>query len=174
MAQKTFTLNTEPHVATLGDTELLFQPETYGDEFLEAYEQFRDAQREKTGVDVEDLQGSSAEQLRAVTRSLRVFLGRMMLPESADLFLRVDVLVGGKVVQSFQDREEALEYAAGLDEKAAVQDALRLPDRILMELLQWVTSLYSGGSRPPTSRSGSSTASRRAGTPGKARSRSKG
>lgn len=35
--RRSFAINTEPHVAEIGDTELFFQPEVMGDEFLDAY-----------------------------------------------------------------------------------------------------------------------------------------
>ncbi|WP_371558439.1 hypothetical protein OG416_35380 (plasmid) [Streptomyces longwoodensis] len=70
------------------------------------------------------------------------------------------------MLESLHDLEEAHEFAASVD-GARAQDALRLPDRILIELLEWVVGLYSGGKLPPTSSTSSSPASPRAGTPGK-------
>ncbi|WP_224281768.1 hypothetical protein [Streptomyces sp. LS1784] len=39
--RRTFTINTEPHVAEIGDVELLFRPEVMGDEFPDAYTKLR-------------------------------------------------------------------------------------------------------------------------------------
>lgn len=105
--------------------------------------------------------------------AVRVFLGGLMLPESAALMLRLDVVVDGKVVEYFEDLDAALARAAELD-GARVMDELRLPDRVLLQLVDWVIELYSGGQRPPTQSAGSSKASRPAGTRGTATSRSGG
>ncbi|MCL7377006.1 hypothetical protein [Streptomyces sp. 35G-GA-8] len=45
MAKKQFTLNTAPHEAEIGDTTFVFQAEVLGDEFLDRYEQFQEANR---------------------------------------------------------------------------------------------------------------------------------
>ncbi|NEA39282.1 hypothetical protein [Streptomyces sp. SID11385] len=60
-----------------------------------------------------------------------------------------------------------------LPESAERFASMRLPMRIMLELMEWVGDLYGGG-RPPTSSTDSSRASRRAGTSGTAPSRSKG
>lgn len=61
-----------------------------------------------------------------------------------------------------------------LPESAATFGEMRLPSRVLMELFEWSLEVYGGGGRPPTSSSGSSTPSRKAGTTGTGTSRSKG
>ncbi|WP_405759429.1 hypothetical protein OG234_13140 [Streptomyces sp. NBC_01420] len=174
MATATFAFNTEPHVATVGGTEFSFQPEVMGDEFMDAYEEFRDGQKEQTGVDVEDLDGADAQQLRKITRALRVFLARLMLPDDAEYFLRLNVIRDGETLESFGDREEAQAYAEEAGGGARVQDAFRCPDRILIQLLDWVVGLYSGGRRPPTSSTDSSTTRSRPGKRGTGTSRSRG
>ena len=171
--RRQFTLNTEPHVAEIGDTELLFQPEVMGDEFLDAYEDLQEAQK-RLGVDVNNLSGVAPDKLRSVVRSLRLFLARLMLPESADQFVRWEVIKGGTVVESFGTPDEAEEYACGL-KGATVRDAgMRLPDRVLVQLLEWAVELYGGGQRPTGSSTGSAPASAPPGTRGRAVSRSKG
>lgn len=168
MATKSFTINTEPHVATVGETKLLFQPEVMGDEFMDAYAELRDVQKSATGLDVDDLNGADPDQLRNITQSLRVFLARLMVAESAALFRRVDVVKDDEVLMSFVDREEADEYAASVEGAKAVH-GFRLPDRVLVQLLEWVVVLYGGGQeakRPPTSSGASAPASRKAGTRG--------
>lgn len=59
-----------------------------------------------------------------------------------------------------------------LPESAEEFGGLRLPDRIYVELLEWVMELYGGG-RPPTSSPASAPASPRRGTPGRGSSRSR-
>ncbi|MEU8831760.1 MULTISPECIES: hypothetical protein [unclassified Streptomyces] len=157
MATKSFSLNTVPHVADIGGVELLFQPEVMGDDFMDAYQSLIDAQK-SSGVSLDDLSGVDPAQLRNVSRALRDFLARLMLPESAELFTRLDVVVDGKPVESFADGAEAEAYAAEIA-NARVVDGLRLPDRVLVELLEWVVELFGGGQRPPTSSGGSAAAS---------------
>ncbi|MEU0059073.1 hypothetical protein [Streptomyces sp. NPDC006334] len=170
--RKSFALHTEPHVADIGGTELLFQPEVMGDEFMDAYAEMRDAQKAK-GVDLDNLADADPADLRKTTRALRVFLSRQMLPESAEQFLRLDVVKGGRVLKSFQDLDEAEQYA-GKHKDARVAEALRLPTRVIVELLEWVVELYGGGgTRPTMSSSASSTTSRPAGRPGTGPSPSK-
>jgi len=164
--KKNFALNTEPHVAQVGDVELQFQPEVMGDDFMDAYGELRDAQQ-AIGVNLDDLASVDPAQLRQVSRALRGFLAHLMLPESAELFTRLDVVKGGKVLESFEDLEEAEAYAAKVKGGGArIVDGLRLPDRVLTELLEWVVELFGGGQRPPMSSSGSATPSPQAGRRG--------
>lgn len=171
--RKTFKLNTEPHVAEIGSTELLFQPEVYGDEFLDHYEALRESQR-SLGVDVDDLGSVEPAKLREVVGALRVFLARLMMPESAAQFARWEVVKAGTSAGFFPTPEEAAEHAATVKGSTLVDKSMRLPDRVLVELLEWVVELYGGGSRPTSSSNGSAPASRTRGTPGRASSRSKG
>ncbi|MFF1964319.1 hypothetical protein ACFVW5_12005 [Streptomyces sp. NPDC058232] len=174
MATKSFSLNTVPHVADIGGVELLFQPEVMGDDFMDAYQSLIDAQK-SSGVSLDDLSEVDPAQLRNVSRALRDFLARLMLPESAELFTRVDVVVDGKPVESFADAAEAEAYAAEIA-NARIVDGLRLPDRVLVELLEWVVELFGGGNgqRPPTSSGGSAAASLPPGRRGTGVSPSKG
>lgn len=172
MATKQFTLNTEPHVAQVGDVELKFQPEVYGDEFLDAYERLQEAHK-RIGVDVSNLSGVEPAKLRSTVRSLRGFLASLMLPESAAVIARWDVVSNGKVIGTYSDPEEAEEHVGRVKGAELRDESMRLPDRVLVQLLEWAVELY-GGNRPPTSSTGSSPASRPAGTPGRAGSRSRG
>jgi hypothetical protein len=175
--RQTFALNTEPHVAEIPGLklELHFLPEIMGDEFLDAYAEMRETQQRETGVDVEDLPKGDVENLRKITTGLRTFLSRLMLPESAALILRVDVVRAGAVLESFQTWEEAEEYAAGVKGGGARPVwGLRVPDRLLLELLEWTVKLYTGGRRPPTSSGASAGPSRKGGTRSTGASRSKG
>ncbi|MDX3068383.1 hypothetical protein PV518_40565 [Streptomyces sp. ND04-05B] len=172
--RKSFALHTEPHVADIGGTELKFQPEVFGDDFMDSYAELRDAQKAK-GVDIENLADADPADLRKTTRALRVFLARQMLPEAAEQFLRLEVVKGDRVLKSFQDLDEAEEFAAK-QKGARIVDGLRLPTRVIVELLEWVVELYGGGSagaRPTGSSNGSATRSPSRGTPGRGSSRSK-
>ncbi|MCM1964830.1 hypothetical protein [Streptomyces sp. G1] len=135
MARKSFALNTEPHVADVGGTELQFLPEVESDQFLDAYETLQTAYREAR-IDPDDLSTISADRLRLITGTLRGFLAAFMLPPSAETF-------------------------AGM----------KLPDRILIDLMEWVMEVY--GRRPSGSSNGSATPSGSPGSRGTARSRSK-
>lgn len=164
--QKTFALNTEPHVATIGDTDLKFQAEVMSDDFMDAYTQLRETQKAAGGVDLDNLKSGDTDQLGKISRGMRSFLAQLMLPESAALFTRRDVTQDGTVLASYACDEEAQTRAAKEGGRARVVDHLRLPDRVLVELLEWAVELYSGGSRPPTSSGGSATASPQAGRSG--------
>jgi hypothetical protein len=68
------------------------------------------------------------------------------------------------------------EFLAGLMLPESVPDfeAARLPDRVLIQLMEWAVELYGGGGqRPPTSSTGSVPASPPPGSRGRAVSRSK-
>ncbi|MEU2487025.1 hypothetical protein ABZ593_20755 [Streptomyces sp. NPDC012617] len=174
MATRKFALNKEPHAAEIGDTQLLFQPEVMGDEFMDAYAALRDAQ-DAAGIDVGNLDNVDPNTMRHVSRALRDFLAKVMLPESAQLMTQVDVVNAGTVLGSYRTWEEAEEHAAKV-QGARATNSLRLPDRVIVELMEWVVELYGGGAdrRPPTSSSGSAKASPRTGRRGTGASPSKG
>ncbi|MDH6489677.1 hypothetical protein [Streptomyces sp. SAI-127] len=176
MANKSFSYNTDPHVATVNGTELRFEPEIMGDEFMDAFGELRDAQKAAQGIDLEDLSTLDPAALRGASRGLRGFLARLMLPEDAERFMALNVATkDGTLLSTHQEWDEAQEAADQVD-GARVKWAMPMPDRILVQLMEWVTELYGGGAdqRPPTSRGGSAKASPRAGKAGAARSRSKG
>ncbi|MFD6936260.1 hypothetical protein ACFWAP_08925 [Streptomyces goshikiensis] len=174
MAKKKFSLNTQPHEAEIGDVTLQFQPEVMGDEFLDTYSRLQETMQ-RLNVDLTDMASVDLSQVRETTQALRVFLARLMLPESAAQFVSWDVLsAAGKVLSSHRTPEEAQEAADGKAKSTVVDNGLRLPDRVLVELLEWVVELYGGGQRPPTSSNASAPASSSPGTPGRAASRSRG
>ncbi|WP_434593244.1 hypothetical protein [Streptomyces sp. A5-4] len=173
VAKKQFALNTTPHEAEIGDVVLQFQPEVMGDQFLDNYSRIQETSK-RLNIDLTDMSSVDLSAVKETTQSLRVFLANLMLPDSAEQFARWDVRVGQKVVSSHREPEAAHE-AAGARKNAEVIDAgMRLPDRVLVELLEWVVELYGGGQRPPTSSNASAPASPSPGTPGKAGSRSRG
>lgn len=107
MAEKSFMINTEAHVANVGPHVLQFEPEVIGAEFAQAYSGLKQAQKQvkEAGDDI------GPDELLAVNAGMREFLARFMLPDSKELF-----------------------------------ETLRLPDRVLVQLLEWVAELYGGGS----------------------------
>lgn len=167
MATKKFALNTQPHEAEIGDVLLSFLPEVMGDEFLDAYGRLQETTR-LLNVDLSDAANVDLSKVREATVALRLFLASLMVPESAEVFVRWKVKVGGEVVASFGDPEEAREEAEHRENAEVVDVGMRLPDRVLMELMDWVVELYGGGQRPPTSSNGSAPASQRPGPSGRA------
>lgn len=126
--RKKFTVNTEPHVAEVGDDEFLFKPEAYTDELIEAWASLRvleeasAATQEKKGdgdkIDPTDL----VERTKRASSSIRQFIASMMLEESVPRFNEV-----------------------------------KLPDRVLIEMMRWVMEVY--GLRPTGSSNDSSESS---------------
>lgn len=150
MAKRTFTLNTEPHEAEIGDTVLRFLPEVLGTEMLDAYTTLQAAQQGTAD-------GGDPEAVRATLRSVREFLAALMTEESAGLFLTLDVVTADNVVAaSFTTPELAYKSAESLP-GAKVRDRIQLPQRTLTELLEWVVELHGGGTsaRPTMPSSGS-------------------
>ncbi|MFD3848195.1 hypothetical protein ACFWVB_20180 [Streptomyces microflavus] len=169
--KKSITLSTEPHEAEIGPYRLFFQPEMYGDEFLDAYSQLQEVQRALSGGDVESM---STDQLRMLYSQMRRFLSRLMTEESAAEFLRFVVRdADGTVLSVHTEREDAETEAARLEGAGVADESIRLPDRVLVELLEWVVEVYGGGNRPTGSSSGSAPASSRGGPAGKGRSPSR-
>lgn len=176
MARKSFSINREPHVADLGDgDELHFLPEIDGDRFVDAYAELQAAQNTAGGEDAKG-EEMSAESLQLVYKAVRTFLSKIMTDECAARFNRFEVTKGQKVIEVFQDREEADAFSEKAGAGHRVNDkSIRLPSRVLMELTEWAVELYGGGQKRPTGpSSGSSAGSRRTGTSGRAGSRSKG
>ncbi|MEZ0073626.1 hypothetical protein [Planotetraspora sp. GP83] len=158
VARQKFALNTEPHVAEIGDDiELLFKPEVTGEEFLAAHERLQQAQSQLHTDDGE--KRSVAEQARIANVAVKLFLRGFMLPDSAQVFARWEVRdPHGETVLSAGDPAEAERHAAKVDGAEVVEAGLALPDRVLLALTNWVTEVYSGG-RPTGLSSGSATAS---------------
>lgn len=147
MAARTFHINTEPHAASVGDVTLLFQPEVVGAEFASAYAELREVQKSVKGNKASSTKhakddDTSPETLLKLNQAMRSFLAGFMLPESAAVFNRFEV-THGKTVEAFATRELADARAEELGATDTVRDAsLRLPDRILVALMEWVAELY--------------------------------
>jgi hypothetical protein len=121
MASKTFAINTEPHTAEIGETRLFFQPEVIGAEFAEAYEALRDVQR--------DIQKATGGTKASGTKHAK---------EASD------VTPAQLVELSSALRNFITEFLT--PESRPVFESLRLPDRVLFQLMEWVAELYGGGS----------------------------
>ncbi|MFD7964365.1 hypothetical protein ACFV5J_26565 [Streptomyces zaomyceticus] len=176
VATKKFALNTDPHVAEIGDDEtLLFLPEVMGDEFLDSYGRLQETTK-ALDVDLNDAASVDLSQVRGAHTALRLFLASLMLPESAERFARWEVHAGGKTISSHAEPDEAREAAEGRQGAKVVDAGLRLTDRVLVDLMEWVVELYggAGGRRPPTSSSDSAQASQRPGQRGRGASPSRG
>lgn len=131
MAQKKFTVNTEPHEADLGTAKLYFKPEIMSDELLDAWiplqAKLDDAREAIDGEATADVSRSDRlaeirERGIKTTQALREFLAELMVPESVEIF-----------------------------------NGLKLSDRVLIELERWLLEVY--GIRPTGPSVGSSTPS---------------
>src|SRR5688572_11256784 len=134
--RKSFQLNTEPHVAEIGEDTFLFHPEVYGDELLDSWAELR----AKTLAARSDTPGDDATKIAERSKSLaaasKAFLGGLMLDD--------DELVAAIA------KDPELEGAAGATRFAEV----KLPDRVMLELQRWILEVY--GLRPTGASSGSS------------------
>lgn len=169
MARKTFALNTDPHVAEVGGVELSFRPEIMGDEFLDSFEALQTSYK-LASVDPDDLSTLTGDRLRGITGSVRKFLAEMMLPESATVFASWELRAGDEVLGTYATAEAAVLAADARPGSTVVDVGMRLPDRILIELMEWVLEVH--GRRPPTSSSASPTPSPTRGSRGTGPSRS--
>ncbi|KUN37670.1 hypothetical protein AQJ30_15410 [Streptomyces longwoodensis] len=169
--QKTIALHQDPHTINVGPYVLEFVPEQFGDEFVDAYAELNAVHQAK-GVDLERLDDSDPDVLRQTLRSLRVFIARQMLPDSARSFLTVKVMKGAETLGSFQDVDEA-RALADQNPGSVLRDEVRLPTRAIVEILETTVEWYGGGNRPTGSSSGSAPRSRPGGSRGTGISRSR-
>jgi hypothetical protein len=172
--RRSFALNKTPHVADLGDVELKFQAEVMGDEFLEGYVNLQAAYKGLGTGTGNDGAGMDLGQAAGIIRELRSFLCNLLIPESKAVFSRFVVLKGGKETGAYLTREEAVSAAEGVKGATVRDDSLQLPLRVLMEILEWIATLYGGEARPTGSSTASSSPSRRGTRRGTATSASKG
>jgi hypothetical protein len=129
VATKTFEIRTDPHEAVIGDVTLLLEPEVVGAEFAQAYAELREVQQKVKGA--QPSKSSSTKHAKA---------------ESLD----VDVLTElSASMHSFVRRFM-------LPDSKTVFDGMRLPDRVLVQLMEYVAELYGGGSGNPDAAGGTS------------------
>lgn len=122
MAEKSFAINDEPHVAKLGSVEFLFKPEVIGADFADAYAILREAQAEIAAASKAGGESMSGETLKKMNESMRSFIRSFLMDESKKAF-----------------------------------DTTAIPDRVLIQLMNWTAELYGGGQG--NDRTGSSGAS---------------
>lgn len=148
MAEKSFSIQTEPHLAKIGDVTLSFVPEANGSELIQNYSKLRKIQQ---SVNLEE----NPEDALKVIRAAREFLGSLMLPESQELFTTLDVVADdGKILASFRSMERAEAEAARYVE-AKIVDRFPLPQRVMTKLTEWALEVLGGGARPTGSSSDS-------------------
>ncbi|MET9818343.1 hypothetical protein [Streptomyces sp. NPDC006355] len=173
--RRTFTINRTPHVADLGDgLELHFVPEIAGDEFLEGYVQLQEAYKGLGSASTDDAASVDLGKVGGIVKDLRAFLLGMMMPESKEVFSRFVVVKAGKEQGVYLSRAAAENAAEGVKGATVRDDSLQLSLRVLMEILEWVATLYGGGQRPTGSSTASSSPSRTGTRRGTATSRSRG
>lgn len=129
MAEKSFAIRTEPHRADIGGTVLLLQPEVVGAEFTDAYAEVRKVQSLVRSVEGGGKASSTKHKSEVDPEALRKISDAMR-----------------EFVRGFL-----------LEESRPVFDGMRLPDRVLVELMQWVAELYGGGSGNGDAAGGTST-----------------
>jgi len=131
VTERVFTVRTEPHRAVIGDTTLLLVPEASSGDFLDAYNKMRAAQdlfnKKSAGAKASGTKHAKAadldpEALGKLTQTMREFISRFLMPESAPVFA-----------------------------------SLKLPDRVLLELIEFAAELYGGGSGNQGADGGTST-----------------
>jgi len=129
--ERVFNIRTEPHRAVVGDVTLLLIPECSGSDFLDAYKNLRDVQtrvnRKSSGV-----KASSSKHAKDAD---------IDVAELADL--------------SRTMREFVASFL--LPESVAPFETMNLPDRILLQLIEFAAELYGGGSGNPDADGGTST-----------------
>ncbi|QBZ73489.1 hypothetical protein SEA_MISCHIEF19_4 [Streptomyces phage Mischief19] len=142
MAERSFAINTEPHVFNVGDVKLLLQPEVVGAEFATAYADLRKVQTRvqqsqklakasSTKHKAAEADGIDADVLTDLHEAMRSFLRRFMLPASQEVF-----------------------------------DGLRLPDRILVAMLEAAAELYGTTGDEPRPTGGSTESQEQSATTG--------
>lgn len=80
MATKQFHINTEPHVAEIGDVKLLFSPEIEGAEFASAYARLMERQEELTADGAEN----DPATIGKLDACIREFINELLLEESRE------------------------------------------------------------------------------------------
>lgn len=131
MTERVFSIRTEPHRAVIGDTVLLLVPEANSGDFLDAYNRMRAAQelfsRKSAGTKATGTKHAKASEVD--TESL------------------------AKLNKTMRD------FVTGflLPESVTVFENLTLPDRVLLQLIEFAAELYGGGSGNPAADGGTST-----------------
>lgn len=139
---ESFTLNEQPHVATVGSKVFLFKPEVYSDELLEAWSALR-AETLKVDAPGDDA-AKIAERTRATNLATKQFLAELMLDDDAL----------AQAIADAADTDEPLP-AGAMGATGFLE--MKLPDRVQLQMQRWILGVY--GLRPTGPSSGSSTGS---------------
>lgn len=131
MTERVFEIRTEPYRARIGDTVLLFEPEAYGSEFVAEYNKL---------VEVQSRVGRKAAGSKANSNK------HAKSPDiDAEEMAQVNAAMRGFVARFL------------LPESVPVFESMRIPDRILLQLIEFAAELYGGGSGNPDADGGTST-----------------
>lgn len=125
MAVRQFTINQTPHEFQVGDVSLFLEPEVEGAVFAEAYAQLREVQADAKRVQ-KSAKASSTKHKAA------------------------DADADGMDPQTLVKLNKAMrDFLRGfmLPDSAAVFDGMRLPDRVLVQMMEAVAELYGSGSK---------------------------
>lgn len=117
--QRTFEIRTEPHQAVIGDVTLLLEPEIEGARFATAYDKLRTVQTK-----VNASKGNKA---------------------SSTKHAKDDGLDAATLTELSSAMREFIDGFL-LPESRAVFESMRLPDRVLIQLMEYAAELYGGGS----------------------------
>lgn len=126
MTTRTFTLNVDPHAAVIGDVTLWFQAEAVGTEFLDAYKDLRAVQQKVQGSKASSTKHAKAEDVSTETL--------------AELHAAMRSFVGTFLMPESRD----------------AFTTLRLPDRVLLQLVEYMAELYGSGTGNPDADGGTS------------------
>lgn len=132
MTERVFTIRTEPHRAVIGDKTLLFEPECEGTDFLDAYRKLQEVQG-RVNRQVHGTKASSSKHAKEP---------EVNIEELAEVGISMRAFISRFL----------------LPESRPVFDEMRLPDRILLQLIEFVSELYGGGSGNQDADGGTSTA----------------
>lgn len=129
--ERVFEIRTEPHRAVIGDIVLLFEPEAEGSDFLAGYAKLKDVQT-RVNKQLNGTKSSSTKHAKEADPD----------PEAlAQLNATMREFVARFLLP------ESIEVFAGM----------RLPERILVQLIEFAAELYGGGSGNPDDAGGTST-----------------
>lgn len=131
MATKVFEIRTDPHEAVIGDITLLLEPEVVGAEFAQAYSTLREVQ--KKVKDAQATKGTSTKHAKA------------------------DGLDAG-LLSELSESMRGFVRRFMLPDSQTIFDGMRLPDRVLVQLMEYVAELYGGGSGNQVAAGGTSSA----------------
>lgn len=131
MTERVFEIRTEPHRAVIGATTLLFEPEAYGSEFVAEYNKLREVQT-RVGRKAGGTKANSSKHAKEADIS-------------AEELAEVNQALRGFIARFL------------MPESLDVFHQMRVPDRILLKLVEFAAELYGGGSGNPDADGGTST-----------------